>query len=124
MAKKLNIQPQTISYGAVANLLNGAFASLSGPVGFTPTQPRIVVKAITVTNPSTSSPVTYALFKGASGGSTSGTQVANGNAPADSTVLVPVDDLVLDAADFLTGECASSGGNLIVNITAEIDFTE
>lgn len=118
--EKLNIQPQTISFGSVSNLLNGAFASLSGPAGFTPTQPRIVVKEISVTNPSFSNPVTFSVFKGASGGSASGTEVFSGIAPVDSTIVLPA-DLVLDAADFLTGKSTSSG-SLVVNISASIGF--
>lgn len=122
MGKRLNIQAQSLSYGTVANLLNGAFASLSGPVGFTPTQPRIIVKSISVTNP-TGTAVEFAIYKGASGAETSGTEVLAGNADAMSTVELE-QDLVLDAVDFLTGAAKSntSAGPIVVNVSAEIGF--
>jgi hypothetical protein len=117
--KRLDIHPQTVTFGSVSNLLNGAFASLSGPVGFTPTQPRIHVSGIEVVNPSGSS-VDFALYKGASGGNASGTEVFVGTAAAHSAVQVPA-DFVLESADFLTG-AATSSGTLTVNISAEIGF--
>jgi hypothetical protein len=120
MGKSLNIQPQVITYGTVTNLLNGAFASLSGPVGFTPTQPKIRVKSITVVNPSTTTPVEFALYKNGAGYTTPGAEVLAANAGAFSTVVYPV-DVVLDAADFLTGHSVSSG-SVTVNISAEIEF--
>lgn len=123
MSKKLNIQPQTVPQGTVLDLLNGAFASLSGPVGFTASQPRIFVKGISVTAVGGSQTGPFTLFKGASGGSTSGTQVLEGSVAPGTTIEFAL-DLVLDAADFLTGTAQSSGLNpaLVVNITAEIDF--
>lgn len=120
MGKKLNIQPQTIVFASVTNLLNGALNSLAGPIGFTPTQPRIVVKKIRVVNPSTSTPVEFSLFKGASGGNAVGTEIVSGNAAVVSTTDYDM-DVVLDAADFLTGKSISNG-TLTINIFAEIEF--
>lgn len=108
---KLNIQPQTISFGSVTDLL-------AGPTG-TPVAPRIEVESVTVTN-ATGNPVEFSLFKGASGGSVSGTQVARGSVPATSTLQVPV-ETVLESADVLTGT-ATSSGSLVINIDAKIGF--
>lgn len=120
MGKKLNIQPQTIAIGTVTNLLNGALSSLNGPIGFTPTQPRIHVKHIQVVNPSTTTPVEFSIFKGASGASAAGTQVISGNAGILSTLDYEV-DMVLESTDFLTGTGISSG-SVVINISAEIGF--
>jgi hypothetical protein len=101
------------------DLLNGAFSSLSGPVGFTPSQPRIKVRRIKVTN-NESTPHDFILFKGASGGSDVGTEIYNGTLGGGTTVDIPM-DLVLDSADFLTGK-ASASFKLVVIISADIDF--
>lgn len=123
MTKRLDIKPQQIAFGSVSTLLNGALSSLSGPVGFTLSQPTIHVKGIWVINPSTSSPVAFSLFKGASGGNAAGTQILSGNALVESTTFFEV-DTELSSSDFLTGEATSStsDGDLIINITADIDF--
>lgn len=117
---KINFQIATIAFGSVTDLLNGAFASLSGPVGFNATQPRIHVKSIRVTNPSTSNSIEFAIYKGASGASAAGTEVLVGNTGIFSTTEAEL-DLVLDASDFLTGKCISSG-SVTVDISAEIHF--
>lgn len=121
MNKQLNIHPQSITFGSVTNLLNGAFASLSGPVGFTPNQPTIRVRRIQVTNPpGSSNPVEFSIFKGLSGGSLAGTQVLSGNVIVSETLDFET-DFILESADFLTGECISNG-TLVVNISADISF--
>lgn len=119
MNDKLNIQPQTITYGVVSDLLNGSFDSLSGPVGFVPTQPRIGVRRIELTNVGSSLIQVY-LFKGPSGGNSTGDQILAASIPSESTVAFDV-DLVLDSEDFLTGACHSSG-SVVVNIAAGIGF--
>lgn len=122
MGKKLNIQQKTIQFGTVTDLLNGAFSSLNGPVGFTPTQHRIIVKMIRVVNDS-ENPVSFVLSKGLSGKSLPGTRVLSGNVLRDQTLSFDM-GLVLDAEDFLTGTCTSNtnSGGLTVNISAEIEF--
>lgn len=120
MGKKLNIQPQFVPYMTAADLLNGAFASLSGPIGFTPEQPRIHVTGVSIT--SLGGGFGVVLYKGTSGGSTLGTQVLE-EAPPSGTTFYPI-DVILDAADFLTGVAPTSGSSLalIINITAEIEY--
>lgn len=120
MGKSLNVQEKTIQLGSVATILNGDFSSLSGPVGFTPTQPVIRVSRITVVNPSSSGTVAFSLYKGASGGSANGTQVYTASVPPFGTVNAEV-DILLESGEFLTGECISSG-SLVVNVSAKIGF--
>lgn len=119
---KINFQIATMAFGSVTDLLNGAFASLSGPVGFSATQPRVYVKSIRLSNSSTSptnSPA-FVIYKGASGASAPGTEVLVGSIGPLSTIEQEL-DLVLDASDFLTGHCISSG-SVSVDISAEIHF--
>ena len=117
----LNTHTKLMTFGSVTDLLNGAFASLSGPVGFTPRQPTIIVRRIQVSNNESSGTVLFSIFKGASGASAANTQVLIGNCAARGTVDFET-EIVLDAADFLTGTCLSNtdDGPLVVNISAEI----
>lgn len=111
--KIINIPPVNIPASAT-NLLNGAVTSLAGPVGFTMTQPYIVLRHIRLTNKDTSAR-TVTLYKGATGGSAAGTEVAFANVPIPAQSYVDwVGILRLDSADFLTGIC---------DITAKVTFT-
>lgn len=106
----------------VTNLLNGNVTSLSGPVGITLTQPRLLVRKIRVVNKSTGA-VTCSFWLGATGASAAGTELSlQGNSiPANSYVDVFYGPLEMDSTDFLTG---NSGANtaLTVNIELEAGF--
>lgn len=116
--KTLNIQPQFIP-NAAGNLLNCNITSLAGPVGFTMTQPYILISHMRVTNNDASAHV-ITTYKGATGGSAAGTAVAfdhlsiAGGAYADW-----YGKLRLDAADFLSGVC-DSASKCTIEIDAEI----
>lgn len=113
MSKQLNIQPASLVSGSPVTVLSGAFASLSGPVGFTATQPRITVKKVTVSAASSSS---FALYK-------NGVVVLEGSNTGTVAASFVYDvEIVLDAADTLAGN-APSGGSAIVNISADIEFS-
>jgi hypothetical protein len=117
--KLLNIEPIALT-GSVANLLNGNITSLSGPVGFTATQLRIVIKHMRIINP-TGSAVVVTLWKGATGASAAGTEFGwnNFSLPGDTAGNINYDDwwgeTPFDAADFLTGK----GNGVTLNIDAE-----
>jgi len=71
---------KTFSFGPVAltttlttNILNAAVTSLAGPVGFTMTQPYLLLKHIRIVN-KTASAATFSLWKGATGGNAAGTE--------------------------------------------------
>ena len=121
--KLLNLQPKALT-GSVANLLNGLITSLSGPTGWTPTQPRIVITHMRIVNP-TSSIVVVSLWKGATGASAAGTEFAwnNFSLAADGAGSVNYDDWygteVLDSTDYLTGE----GNGATIKIDAEVFFS-
>ena len=116
-AKKLNIEPIAVT-GSVSNLFNCNVTSLAGPVGFTMTQPFVLIKHIRAMN-RTAGALTLTLYKGATGGSTAGTEFGfpGISIPANS-YLDFYTEARFDAADFLTG--IGSGVGITLNIAGEI----
>ena len=117
--KILNIEPIALSASA-ANLLNSNIASLTGPVGFTMTQPYIIIKHMRIVN-NDSVAHTAKLFKGATGASAVGTEFAFGGGVsiAGASYVDWYGQARFDAADFLTG-LADTANKLTLNIDAEI----
>jgi hypothetical protein len=118
--KILDIEPIAVP-ASIGNLLNCGITSLSGPVGYTQTQPYILIKHIRLTN-RTSSAITVTLYKGATGGSTANTEFGF------AAVAVPANQSLdfytqarFEAADFLTG--VASGVGVTANIAGEIGLT-
>lgn len=105
----------------VVNLLNANITSLSGPVGVTLTQPRLILAHIRVINKSTGA-VTCSFYVGATGASAAGTEfnIANNSVPAQSYIDW-YGKFEMDSTDFLTG---NSGANtaLVANIEFEAGF--
>jgi len=119
--KILNIPPIALGASA-ANILNGAITSLAGPVGYTQTQPYIIVKHMRVVNNDTVNH-TIKLFKGATGGSAVGTELSySGTVVGANSFTDLYGQIRLDAADFLTG-FADAANKLILNIDAEIGIS-
>jgi hypothetical protein len=100
--KILRVGPVALG-AAAANILNTAITSLAGPVGYTQTQPYIILKHIRIVN-KTGGAVTASLYIGATGGSAAGTEFAYNatSIPANSYVDW-FGQLRLDSGDFLTG---------------------
>lgn len=118
--KIINIEPIAIT-GSAANLLNPGITSLSGPVGYTQTQPYLLIKHIRIVN-TTSGSLTVSLFKGATGGSAAGTEFAySATAVAANSSVDWYGLLRLDSADFLTGVGSSTG--LTFNAEGEIGLS-
>lgn len=120
--KILNIEPGYLTASA-ANILNGAISSLTGPVGFTPTQPYIIVTHVRIVN-NDSSNHTVKFFKGATAGSAGGTEVfwPNGYTLSSGQFQDWYGKVRFDAADFLSG-LADTGSKVTYNIDAEIGFS-
>lgn len=116
--KTLNIEPAFVAVAA-ANILNGNVTSLAGPVGFTMTQPYLIVKRIRLNNKDAASHA-VTLYKGATGASVAGTEFAfpGVSIPAHSWVEVGC-YARFDAADFLVGIC-DTASVVSINIDAEI----
>ena len=88
---------------AAANIVNCTVTSLSGPVGFTMTQPYLIIKHIRLVN-KTAGAVTATLYVGATGGAAAGTEFAfNATSIPANSYVDWYGQLRLDVADFLTG---------------------
>jgi hypothetical protein len=113
--KQLKIPPQYVPNSA-GNLLNSAVTTLGSGVGYTPTQPYLVLSHIRLTNKSASA-VTVTLYIGLTGGSSGGTEFAFNNVavPAESS-LDWYGNQRLDSTDFLTGVASAAS-----EVTIEID---
>lgn len=95
--------PVIMSATLTTNILNPNVTSLAGPVGFTMTQPYMIIRHIRISN-KTGSAATFSLWLGATGANAAGTEIVGTaqSVPANSYVDW-YGMLRLDAADFLVG---------------------
>jgi hypothetical protein len=114
--KILNFAPAYVP-GAAGNLLNPGTST--GGVGFTSTNPYIIVKHIRLMNKDTNAHV-VTLYKGLTAGSAGGTEFAF------DAVSIPAKQYVdwygqarFDSADFLSG-IADAASQVTINIEGEI----
>lgn len=119
--KIINFPPVYIA-NAAGNLLNCAITSLAGPIGYTQTQPYLIVKHIRVMNNDAVAHV-ITLYKGATAGSAGGTEFAfdHISVPANS-YLDWYGQQRFDSADFLSG-IADAASKVTINIAAEIGLS-
>lgn len=118
--KSLRVGPAALA-NSVANILNGAVTSLTGPTGMTLTQPVITLTHIRIVN-KTSGSVNATLYIGATGGSAAGTEFAfNGTAIPANSYVDWYGKLRLESADFLTG-IASAATSLTFEAEGEVGF--
>jgi hypothetical protein len=114
--KLINIQPIALTATLTTNLINPALSSVAGPVGFTMTQPYLIIRHIRITN-KTGSAATFSLWKGATGGNVAGTEViGTGVSVAANSSYDWYGILRLDSADFLVG---GAGTATALTLTAE-----
>ena len=71
--KTLRFGPVALAASLTTNIINPAVSSLAGPVGFTMTQPYIILKHIRILN-KTAGPVSFSLWIGGTGGNVAGTE--------------------------------------------------
>jgi hypothetical protein len=114
--KSFNFGPVALTTTLTTNILNPNITSVAGPVGFTMTQPYIILRHIRIVN-KTGSAATFSLWKGATGANAAGTEVIG------QGVSVPANSYVdwygimrFDAADFLVG---GSGTTTALSIQGE-----
>ena len=101
--KSFNFGPVALTTTLTTNILNCNVTSLAGPVGFTLTNPYIVLKHIRIVN-KTASAVTFSLWKGATGANTAGTEVVGqATSIAANSSFDWYGIMRFDAADFLVG---------------------
>lgn len=101
--KPFRFGPVALTTTLTTNILNPNVTSLAGPVGFTLTQPYIILRHVRIVN-KTAGAVTFSLWLGATGGNAAGTEVIGqglsiaANSPYDWYGMMRI-----DAADFLVG---------------------
>jgi len=101
--KTFRFGPVAMSITLTTNILNCNVTSLAGPVGFTMTQPYIILRHIRIVN-KTASAATFSLWLGATAGNVAGTEVVGqGYSIAANTAFDWYGIMRLDAADFLVG---------------------
>ena len=101
--RPFNFGPVALTNTLTTNILNCNVTSLAGPVGFTLTQPYIILRHIRVVN-KTAGAVTFSLWKGATGANAAGTEVVGvGQSVAANSSYDWYGIMRFDAADFLVG---------------------
>jgi hypothetical protein len=123
MANKiLNIGPIALSGTLTTNLFNCAITSVAGPVGFTATQPYVLIRKFRVTN-KTAGAVSFSFWKGATGANAAGTEW--GGTAVSVAANSSYEDFCysrFDSTDFLVGG-ASAGTSLTLVLEGEIAFS-
>jgi hypothetical protein len=118
----INIEPIALTATLTTNILNCAITSLAGPIGYTQTQPYIVLRHIRITN-KTAGAVTFSLWKGATGGNVAGTEViGTGTSVAANSSYDWYGILRLDSGDFIVGG-ASAATSLTFTAEGEIGLS-
>jgi len=118
--KALRFGPKAVT-GSTANIFNTTITSLSGPVGYTQTQPYSIITHIRVVN-TTGVALAVSAFIGATAGSAAGTEFAW------SATVVPANSSLdwygrvrLESTDFLTALSTTTG--LTIEGEGEIGLT-
>lgn len=120
--KTFRFGPVAMSNTLTTNILNPAVTSLAGPVGFTLTQPYLIIRHIRIVN-KTAGAVTFSLWLGATGGNAAGTEViGQGYSVAANSAYDWYGMLRLDAADFLVGG-ASAATSLSIEGEGELGIS-
>lgn len=119
--KTIRFGPTAVT-NAATNMVNPNVTSLAGPVGFTITQPYVILRHIRFVN-KTASPHNFSMFIGATGGSAAGTEFGG------SSLVVAANSaydwygvLRLDAADFLTA-LADANTSLVFEAEGEVGLS-
>lgn len=117
--KVFRFGPVALTNTLTTNILNPNVTSVAGPVGFTMTQPYLVLKHVRIVN-KTAGAVTFSLWLGATGGNVAGTEViGQGYSVAANSAFDWYGIFRLDAADFLVGG-ASAATSLSIEGEGEI----
>lgn len=117
--KVIRFGPVALTTALTTNIVNTAITSLAGPVGYTQTQPYVILKHIRILN-KTASPATVSLWIGATGGNAAGTEFAfQGTSVAANSYIDWYGSVRLDSADFLVGG-AGTATALTFNAEGEI----
>jgi len=120
---------KTVRFGPVAltnilttNIINPNVTSLTGPVGFTLTQPYLIIRHIRIVN-KTAGAVTFSLWIGATGGNAAGSEfIGIGLSVAANSAYDWYGLVRLDSTDFLVGG-ASAATSLTLEGEGEVGIS-
>lgn len=117
--KIIRFGPVAMSATLTTNIINPNVTSLAGPIGFTMTQPYLILRHIRIVN-KTAGAITFSLWLGATGANAAGTEViGTALSVAANAAFDWYGALRMDAADFLVGG-ASAGTSLTFEAEGEI----
>ena len=117
--KIIRIGPVFLSTTLTTNIVNCNITSLAGPIGYTQTQPYLVIRHFKIIN-RTGTAATFSLWLGATGANTAGTEVLGSGTSIPANLAYDSYDLLrLDAADFLVGGSGTASA-LVFMAEAEI----
>jgi len=120
--KVINIGPVALTTTLTTNIINPNVTSLAGPVGFTATDPYLILRHIRISN-KTGTAATFSLWKGATGGNAAGTEViGTAVSVAANSYFDWYGTMRLDAADFLVGGAGTTTA-LTFSAEGEIGFS-
>jgi len=120
--KIIRFGPVALTTTLTTNIINCAITSLAGVVGFTATQPYVILRHIRIVN-KTGSSATCSFWLGATGGNVAGTEViAQGTSVPANQFLDWVGILRMDSGDFLVGG-AGTATALTFEAEGEIGFS-
>lgn len=120
--RPLRVGPVALTVTLATNILNTAITSLSGPTGYTQTQPYAILTHVRIVNKSASS-ANVSLYIGATGASAAGSEFAFNAYPVPANSYVDWYGRVrLESSDFLTGG-ASAATSLTFQAEGEIGLT-
>jgi hypothetical protein len=114
--KIINIEPIALTTTLTTNILNCAITSLAGPIGYTQTQPYLVLRHVRVTN-KTGTAATFSLWKGATGANVAGTEIIGTGVSVPANSSYDFYGIIrLDSGDFIVG---GAGTATALTFTAE-----
>ena len=117
--KVIRFGPVALSNTLTTNIINPTVTSLAGPVGFTMTQPYVLLRHIRIVN-KTAGAVTFSLYIGTTGANGAGTEfMGTATSVAANSYVDWYGQLRLDVADFLVGG-ASAATSLTFEAEGEI----
>jgi len=99
----VRLGPVALTTVLTTNIFNFNVTSLTGPVGYTMTQPYVLIRHIRIVN-KTGSAATFSLWLGATGGNVAGTEVIGQGLSVPANQAFDWYGLLrMDVADFLVG---------------------
>ena len=119
--KIIRLGPVALTTTLTTNIFNFTVTSLAGPVGFTLTQPYVVIRHVRIVN-KTGSAATFSLWLGATAANAAGTEVIGQGLSIPANAAFDWYGLLrMDVADFLVGG-AGTATALTLQAEGEIGF--